>query len=205
MKWLWKSPLNPVISQVEKTVPVGDGEIIDKLQEEGDPAVLSFCDLSPLQRVGIKFEKTEKQKLPPINEAKISKGGEILCCLGSDELLLLASPEGKMKRDILPPESVDIPRRDGLCWIGVSGERAQDMLSRLCAAELPIAPCLSQTIVAGIGTIVVPDKRTSTPVYHLLADIAYAEYLWRGISHVSTPLHGKPVGWHTWKSLYHQK
>lgn len=202
MKWLWQSPLNSIISGVLKAVPVGDAEIVNTLQQEGEPSLLAFCDLSPLLRTGIKFETTTTA-LPSVNQTAVADGGEMLCRLGDDELLLLAAPDGKMNpKDNLPTASVEIPRRDGLCWIGLCGERANDLLARLCAAPPPVSPNLSQTVVADIGAILIPDGRAKTPTYHLLADIGYAEYLWLGISKVAAPLQGAPIGWKNWKSLY---
>ena len=181
---------------------MSDAEIINTLQKEGEPSLLAFCDLSPLLRTGIKFESTTTP-LPPVNQTAVAAGGEILCRLGEDELLLLAAPDGQMNtKDTLPAASVEIPRRDGLCWIGLCGERANDLLARLCAAPPPVSPNLSQTVVADIGAILIPDGRTKTPTYHLLTDIGYAEYLWLSISKVAESLQGAPIGWENWKSLY---
>lgn len=76
-----------------------------------------------------------------------------------------------------------LPRRDSHVWLRVAGDAAPAMFSKICAVDLRPARfsnhAIAQTSVARLNAIVVRDDLGATPAFHLLADSASADYLWR--------------------------
>ena len=76
-----------------------------------------------------------------------------------------------------------LPRRDSHVWLRVAGDAAPAMFSKICAVDLRPARfsnhAVAQPSVARLNAIVVRDDLGATPAFHLLADSASADYLWR--------------------------
>lgn len=198
----WRGPLAGVFDEQTQWSACADGEIAEVVSNETETAaqVAGVCDLSALPRVGALGECA---KTPDINAAEIGKSGAMVCRLGESEILVLAAPGGGKARaeEFMPKPRLIIPRRDSHCFIGLGGARAREVLARLCAAPLPQFPELSQTRVAEIAAIVVPEPRAASSAFYLLADSGYAEHLWEEVSETAEHLGGGVHGRKQWTAL----
>jgi sarcosine oxidase subunit gamma len=91
-----------------------------------------------------------------------------------------------------------VPRRESHAWFRIIGTAAPEMFAKLCAVDLRPAKfpgdAIAQTSVARLNGIVIRDDLAQIPAYHLLADSASAEYLWRVLLDAMAEFDGVPVG-----------
>ena len=90
-----------------------------------------------------------------------------------------------------------LPRRDTHAWLRVTGSAASVMFSKICAVDLRAAKfanhMIAQTSVARLNAIVIRDDLGATPAFHLLADSASADYLWRCLIDAMAEFDGAPI------------
>jgi sarcosine oxidase subunit gamma len=91
-----------------------------------------------------------------------------------------------------------MPRQDSHTWFMVTGEAAPEMFAKICGVDLrphKFQPGqIAQTSLAKMSGIVIRDDRGPVPGFHLLADVASAEYLWGAVLDAMSEFGGAPVG-----------
>jgi sarcosine oxidase subunit gamma len=123
------------------------------------------------------------------NRAFRQADGSLCLVLAPSEVLILSGLDGNGARFAewiaqfrLEDEERTYPllRRDSHFWIAVSGRRAPEMFAKICAIDMRLSKfpdlAIAQTSVAKMSAIVVRCDLGSTPVFHLLADVASALY-----------------------------
>jgi sarcosine oxidase subunit gamma len=173
-----------------------DASTTTGLRSQADARELALVDLSALPRIGFKGRGTVDAMRrrgialePQANHAFLQGDGSLCLVLAASEVLMLSNLAGdgarfgEWDREFrLEDEerTYPLPRRDSHFWIAVSGRRAPEMFAKLCAIDLRLIKfpnlALTQTSVAKMTGIVVRWDRGTTPVFHLLADIASALY-----------------------------
>jgi sarcosine oxidase subunit gamma len=176
--------------------PLEGTAVAVETQATADPKELALVDLSPLPRIGFKGRGTVDAMRrrgvvlePQANRAFRQADGSLCLVLAPSEVLILSGLDGNGARFAewiaqfrLEDEERTYPllRRDSHFWIAVSGRRAPEMFAKICAIDMRLSkfPDLSiaQTSVAKMSAIVVRCDLGSTPVFHLLADVASALY-----------------------------
>ena len=73
-------------------------------------------------------------------------------------------------------------RAESYCWFAISGERAPEMLAKVCGVDLRVDKFedghIVQTSLARINAVIVRNDLGPTPAFYVLADSASADYLW---------------------------
>ena len=181
-------------------------------------AKMGLADLSVLPRTGFKgagtIEWLGEQGLtigPDSNVAYRQAGGEWAARLAPAEIFLIDSLAGsgalvqrlngawnwgaeKPRKLIGYP----VPRQDSHAWFMVTGRHAPDMFAKICGVDLRLHKFavgrIAQTSIAKMSGIIIRADLGQTPAYHLLADIASAEYLWSALRDAMTEFEGGLVG-----------
>jgi sarcosine oxidase subunit gamma len=179
---------------------------------------MAIADLSGLPRTGFKgagtIEWLQGQGLaigPDSNIAYAQEGGALAARLAPAEIFLIDSLEAtgtlidklnaawawgteKPRKLIGYP----MPRQDSHAWFMITGHAAPEMFAKICGVDLrphKFQPGrIAQTSLAKMSGIVIRDDRGSIPAYHLLADVASAEYLWAAVLDAMSEFGGAPVG-----------
>ncbi len=179
---------------------------------------MGIADLSVLPRTGFKgagtVEWLESQGLtigPDSNVAYRQAGGELAARLAPSEIFLIDSLAGsgqlvdrlngawnwggeKPRKLIGYP----VPRQDSHAWFMVTGRHAPDMFAKICGVDLRLHKFavgrIAQTSIAKMSGIIIRADLGETPAYHLLADIASADYLWPAVQDAMKEFDGGPVG-----------
>lgn len=179
---------------------------------------MAIADLSGLARTGFKgagaVEWLQGQGLsigPDSNMAYAQEGGELAARLAPSEIFLIDSLTGtgtlierlnaawswgtERPRKLI---GYPMPRQDSHAWFMVTGEAAAEMFAKICGVDLRpqvFAPRrIAQTSLAKMSGIVIRDDRGQIPAFHLLADVASAEYLWGAVLDAMSEFGGAPVG-----------
>lgn len=175
---------------------------------------LGIADLSTSARTGFKGRDTpawlssREVDLPEApNRARLQNDGTLVARLSNDEHLFLGGPgdgAGLIERldgawDIQAGRMCyRMPRAHTHAWFAITGQFAVEMFSTVCGVDLRPEKfanyAIAQTSVARTNGIVIRADTPSTPVFHLLADSASAEYLWTGLLDALQPFRGGPVG-----------
>ncbi len=97
-----------------------------------------------------------------------------------------------------PQQGYPTPRQDSHAWFMVTGEKAAEMFAKVCGVDLrpahyPIGT-IAQTSVAKMSATVIRADLGATVAYHLLADIASADYLWTCVEDAIAEYDGAIVG-----------
>jgi sarcosine oxidase subunit gamma len=91
-----------------------------------------------------------------------------------------------------------MPRQDSHAWFMITGDAAPEMFAKICGVDLrphKFQPGqIAQTSLAKMSGIVIRDDRGAIPAFHLLADVASAEYLWGAVLDAMSEFGGAPVG-----------
>jgi sarcosine oxidase, subunit gamma len=179
---------------------------------------LGLADLSPLPRTGFKgtgaVEWLQAQGLeigPDNNRGYPQPGGEVALRLAPTEIFLIDSLAGggalierlnqawswgaeKPRRLIGYP----MPRADSHAWFALSGRMAPEMFAKICGIDLRLDKFergrIAQTSVAKMNGIILRQDGGETPVFHLLADSASADYLWEALLDAMAEFGGAPIG-----------
>ena len=91
-----------------------------------------------------------------------------------------------------------VPRQDSHAWFMVTGRSAPDMFAKICGVDLrlhkfPVGK-IAQTSLAKMNGIVIRADLGQVPAFHLLADLASADYLWPAVLDAMQEFDGGPVG-----------
>jgi sarcosine oxidase subunit gamma len=186
--------------------------------ELGRARRMAIADLSTLPRTGFKGTGTvdwlSEQGLtigPDSNMAYRQAGGALAARLAPAEIFLIDGLDAtgalidklyagwawgteKPRKLIGYP----MPRQDSHAWFMITGDAAPDMFAKICGVDLrphKFQPGqIAQTSLAKMSGIVIRDDRGAIPAFHLLADIASAEYLWGAVLDAMSEFGGAPVG-----------
>ena len=163
---------------------------------------LSICDLSGLDRLGVKgpgtCEKLSEVGLQIPAESNLAvrqDDGTLLARLAPNEVLVLGDFDrqsvhidqirGVWQSDDHPPTTPRgfvVPRQDSHAWFRLSGQDAPATLAKLCSVDLRTSVFdelrIAQTSIARLNAIVIRDNFAEIPSFHLLADSASAGYWW---------------------------
>jgi sarcosine oxidase subunit gamma len=179
---------------------------------------MAIADLSVLPRTGFKgagtVEWLQGQGLvigPDSNMAYRQDGGALAARLAPSEIFLIDGLEGagtlieklngawnwgteRPRRLIGYP----MPRQDSHAWFMITGQAAPEMFAKICGVDLRphkfLPGWIAQTSLAKMSGIVIRDDRGAIPGFHLLADVASAEYLWGAVLDAMSEFGGAPVG-----------
>jgi sarcosine oxidase subunit gamma len=180
--------------------------------------LLGLADLSPLPRTGFKgtgaVEWLQAQGLEigaESNRGYRQAGGEVALRLAPTEIFLIGSLAGggalierlnqawswgseKPRKLIGYP----MPRADSHAWFALSGRAAPEMFAKICGVDLRLDKFepgrIAQTSIAKMSGIILRQDQGATPVFHLLADSASADYLWEALLDAMAEFGGAPVG-----------
>jgi sarcosine oxidase, subunit gamma len=186
--------------------------------ELGRAQRMAIADLSVLPRTGFKGTGTVDwltgQGLNIGNESNMAyrqEGGALAARLAPTEIFLIDSLAGtgalidklnaawawgteKPRKLIGYP----MPRQDSHAWFMITGDAAPEMFAKICGVDLrphKFQPRqIAQTSLAKMSGIVIRDDRGEVPAFHLLADVASAEYLWGAVLDAMSEFGGAPVG-----------
>ncbi len=217
---LRRAPLYRLLEAAGTTwTDIGDTVIAATLSRIVNTSDLFLADVSALPRLGFKGRgtiaamKTRGVNVEAVpNTAFLQTNGGLCLVLAPGEVILLAdSLAADVKNDAaalalmlaswtLEDEERTYPllRRDSHFWFMVGGEKAAEMLAKLCAidfrphkfANLSIA----QTSVAKMSAIVTRADIGTTLTFHLLADSAAALYFWSCLMDAAHEFEGQIVG-----------
>jgi sarcosine oxidase, subunit gamma len=179
---------------------------------------MGLADLSPMPRTGFKgagaVEWLQGQGLaigPDSNRGYRQAGGETALRLAPTEIFLIDSLAGggalverlnqawhwggERPRKLI---GYPMPRADSHAWFALSGQAAPEMFAKICGIDLRPAKFgpgrIAQTSIAKMSGIILRQDQGETPVFHLLADSASAEYLWDCLRDAMAEFGGAPVG-----------
>lgn len=179
---------------------------------------MALADLSVLPHGGFKGRGTVEwltaQGLTigaDSNKAYKQAGGELAARLAPTEIFLLDSLAGSgtlinrlndawqwAASAPRPQQGYPTPRQDSHAWFMVTGQYAPEMFSKICGVDLRPAHCpvgtIAQTSVAKMSAIIIRADLGQTIAYHLLADIASADYLWTCVEDAIAEYDGRIVG-----------
>jgi sarcosine oxidase subunit gamma len=186
--------------------------------ELGRAQKMAIADLSGLPRTGFKGAGTvdwlQGQGLnigADSNMAYRQEGGALAARLAPTEIFLIDSLDAtgalidklntawswgteKPRKLIGYP----MPRQDSHAWFMITGTAAPEMFAKICGVDLrphKFQPGrIAQTSLAKMSGIVIRDDRGAIPAFHLLADVASAEYLWGAVLDAMSEFGGAPVG-----------
>jgi sarcosine oxidase subunit gamma len=179
---------------------------------------MGIADLSVLPHTGFKgagtVEWLQGQGLqigPDSNMAYRQEGGELAARLAPSEIFLIDSlaATGALisklneawKWGTEKPRKLvgyPMPRQDSHAWFMVTGSAAPEMFAKICGVDLRthkfVVGQIAQTSLAKMSGIVIRADLGPVPAFHLLADIASAEYLWGAVLDAMAEFGGRPVG-----------
>jgi sarcosine oxidase subunit gamma len=179
---------------------------------------MAIADLSGLPRTGFKGTGTVDwlagQGLtigPDSNMAYRQDGGALAARLAPTEIFLIDGLDatgalidrlnGAWNWGTEKPRKLigyPMPRQDSHAWFMITGDAAPDMFAKICGVDLrphKFQPGrIAQTSLAKMSGIVIRDDRGAIPAFHLLADVASAEYLWGAVLDAMSEFGGAPVG-----------
>ncbi|HET6159364.1 MAG TPA: hypothetical protein VFE34_13540 [Dongiaceae bacterium] len=179
---------------------------------------MALADLSVLPHCGVKGRGTVEwltaQGLAigaDSNKTYVQANGELAARLAPTEIFLLDSLQGtgqligKLNAAWQwapgaprPQQGYPTPRQDSHAWFMVTGEKSPEMFAKICGVDLRPRQCpvgtIAQTSVAKMNAIIIRADLGSTLAYHLLADMASAEYLWTCVEDAIAEYDGGIVG-----------
>lgn len=201
---------------------VNGGAVAMRYPGKGDEAAaarrMALADLSVLPHWGLKGRGTMEwlaaQGLvigADSNKAYPQSGGELAAKLAPSEIFLLDSLAGTgaligrlndawkwAASAPRPQQGYPTPRQDSHAWFMVTGSHAPEMFSKICGVDLRPAHCpigtIAQTSVAKMSAIIIRADLGQTSAYHVLADIASADYLWGCLEDAIAEYDGRIVG-----------
>jgi sarcosine oxidase subunit gamma len=186
---------------------------------------MALADLSVLPHGGFKGRGTVEwltsqglQIGTDSNKAYVQAGGELAARLAPTEIFLLDSLQGtgqligKLNNAWQwapsaprPQQGYPTPRQDSHAWFMVSGEKSAEMFAKICGIDLRPRHCpigtIAQTSAAKMNAIIIRADLGSTLAFHLLADIASAEYLWTCVEDAIAEYDGGIIGLAALRSL----
>jgi len=145
------------------------------------------------------------------NKAYRQTDGELAARLAPTEIFLLDSLQGTGRLIAKlnsawqwaasaprPQQGYPTPRQDSHAWFMVTGKKSPEMFAKICGVDLRPAHCpigtIAQTSAAKMSATIIRADLGSTLAYHLLADIASAEYLWMCVLDAIAEYDGTIIG-----------
>ena len=173
-----------------------------------------LCDLSAMPRIGVTgsgatdWLRARGYRLPAApNRAFRQAKGDTLVRLSDQEYLWLGT---RMLSDIgspfpipdwadLPERRVYVlPRLDSHCCLGVTGNQAPELLSKVCAVDLRpqvfADGTAAQTSLVHTAAIIVRHDLRTQIAYLVLATSLAAQFVFEAILDATAEFNGKPVG-----------
>lgn len=181
---------------------------------------LGLCDLTTMPRTGVTgpgatdwlAHRGFRVPLSP-NLATRQANGDALVRLSDNEYLLLAtrllrhggSPAGfEIFSDRPARRMYALPRLDSHCCLALTGTRAVELLSKICAVDLRPRVFadggVAQTSMAHLSAIVVRHDLSECPCLLMLVSSVAAEYALEVILDAMAEFNGTPVGLHALQS-----
>ena len=185
----------------------------------GDPegeavraASLGLCDISALARSGYKgwtalawAAGIDGVAVPETNNtALVQADGAWLARLADSEVLVAGALDGgnatgaRLAAAAAVEGAYAVPREDANAALMLTGARAPELFSRLCAVDLRLHKfangTVAQTPLAEVSAIMIRTDLGPTPAFRCLFDNTAALYLWRIISAAMAELDGARVG-----------
>ena len=181
-------------------------------------ARMGIADLSGLPHTGFKGAGTadwlQAQGLSIGTDSNVAyrqEGGELAARLAPTEIFLIDSlaATGALVAKLntawgwgteKPRKLIGypMPRQDSHGWFMVTGSAAPEMFAKICGVDLRTHKFemgrIAQTSLAKMSGIVIRADLGLVPAFHLLADIASAEYLWSAVLDAMAEFGGRPVG-----------
>lgn len=179
---------------------------------------LAICDLSHLQRVGLKGAGTckwlESQNIQipaKVNNALPNENGCIVAKLGFNEILIFDS----LQNNTNTPKKLErqwnqhysrgnnhcgyiVPRQESHACFFVTGRYSYEMFAKLCAIDLREEKfpnhTIAQTSLARLGAIIIRNDLNNIISYIVLVESASAEYCWDCILDAIYEFNGKIIG-----------
>jgi len=179
---------------------------------------MALADLSVLPHGGFKGRGTVEwltaQGLTigaDSNKAYRQADGELAARLAPTEIFLLDSLQGTGRlisklnsawqwaaSAPRPQQGYPTPRQDSHAWFMVTGEKTPEMFAKICGVDLRPRHCpvgtIAQTSAAKMSATIIRVDLGTTLAYHLLADIASAEYLWTCVEDAMAEYDGAIIG-----------
>ena len=203
---VWRSPLYAHFANgnlATEWLTLAGAQTPAALRDEGDAADLAFADISALPRLGAKGGAAAGKAAGALaaNACAVLAGGVVAARLSADEWLFadalgLGATGGKGAALPQVEEANFLPRRDTHFCFGLCGARLPQLLSRLCALPPPQVGEVQQTIVAGVGGVLLPLAPTALL---WLADSARAVYAWEALTTTGERLSAAAVGLRAWQ------
>ena len=186
-------------------------------EEYKQAQVLSICDLCTLPRIGFKgagaiaWLKSQNITLPELpNTATRQNSGGLAAKLSEQEVLILSdifalsqdvnnlSTAADIEHQDCDQKTYVLPRGDSHCWLAVTGIKAAEMFSKICAVDLRAhkfsVGSVAQTSVAKTNAVVIRNDLGSIPCFYILSDISGTEFLWDCLLDAMVEYNGYPVG-----------
>ncbi len=218
--YIWRSPAAPALEAAGATfTALSDAAIAESVRggTQETAGIVGLADLSPLPRIGFKgagaFDWLAAVGLPAPdpNRWAAAADGLTIARLGPTEALIYAG-QGQGLEALVERHAKDapglcfaVPRRDSHIWYRLTGQRAHELMARLCGVDLRphVFPPdgVAQTSVARLSAVVVRDDIGDLPAFHLFADFASGAYLWQVLSRTASELGGGPIGGATLREI----
>ena len=157
-------------------------------------------------------------RLPSIsNSAVVQRSGSLIAKLSDQETLILSdifvfsndveNLVGKSTNDHreLTQQTYILPRGDSHCWFAVTGSKASEMFSKICAVDLRthkfLLGSIAQTSLAKVSSVIIRHDLGDTPCFYILSEISSAEFLWDCLLDAMYEYDGVNIGINALQSL----
>ena len=194
------------------------------VNEQRQAKELAICDLSTLPRTGFKGQGAsiwlgeQGLHLPSrSNSAIIQSSGSLIAKLSDQETLILSdifvfsndveNLVGKSTNDHreLTQQAYILPRGDSHCWFTVTGSKASEMFSKICAVDLRthkfLVGSIAQTSLARVSSVIIRHDLGDTLCFYVLSDISSTEFLWDCLLDAMNEYDGVNIGINALQSL----
>ncbi|MFQ5759379.1 MAG: sarcosine oxidase [Acidiferrobacterales bacterium] len=197
---------------------LADTAVAMRYADGGDEVALArrmgLADLSPLSRTGFKGRDTpdwlvtQQVAIPDgPGQARRQSDGALVLRLSADEHVIISDLEARSElpgtleanwRLSAERMCYHMPRAESYCWFAITGERAPEMLAKVCGVDLRVDKFddgrIAQTSLARINAVIVRNDLGATPALYVLADSASADYLWPCLVDAMQEFEGGIVG-----------
>lgn len=222
----WHKNNRAIFTIVGNSSVVGSYESKEgSVNEQRHAKELAICDLSTLPRTGFKGQGAsmwlgeQDFRLPSIsNSAVVQRSGSLIAKLSDQETLILSdifvfsndveNLVGKSTNDHreLTQQTYILPRGDSHCWFTVTGSKASEMFSKICAVDLRthkfLVGSIAQTSLAKVSSVIIRHDLGDTPCFYILSDISSAEFLWDCLLDAMHEYDGGYIGVNALQSLF---
>ncbi len=169
---------------------------------------LSICDVSALQRLGLKGPRAQQwlaeqdMVLPERANSWIKqKNGALLLRLGNTEFMIEDTASSEVCNSITTTftagDGLHPLQRNDAAFI-ISGVNVDTLFSQVCAVDLLSGALENNTLImtsmAGVSVTVLMQTLNGETVYRLWCDGSYGTYLWQTLLGIIEEQDGGPVG-----------